>query len=515
MANESLKIDVNNKPTAGAITDNASQEIRNLRIDDTTKGLKVMLVGGAGTGTVTSISQSTGILLTPNPIITTGTVALSVPLQPIASLSGNSLKVLRVNAGETAVEYVSQSASAGTVTSVSIVTANGVSGSVATASTTPAITLSLGSITPSIITVSSFTPGSILFAGTGGIFSQHNSNFFWDDANNQFQLGPSAGFDGNSQIQFSSSNNINNFSGMYEQNKSSGTSASTDIILGADNDGVALTGHFIDMGMESSTYSNVNFTLYSPNDGYLYTSGGNMIIGTDSGVAGKVIIFHAGGTLTTNEVGRLSTSGLSLGLTGTTLGKIIFAGSTSTSITLQGQAVGSSSVLTLPTGTDTLTGKATTDIFTNKTYDTAGTGNVFKINGTGITAITGSGSVVLATNPTIAKPVINARNQTAQTYGPAGGGTATLDLSLADQHYVTFPAGNITIALSNDTNNQIFLVSLTQDSGGNRTVTWFTTIKWAGGATPTLTTTANKRDTFGFIRTGSGTYDGFIIGQNI
>lgn len=104
---------------------------------------------------------------------------------------------------------------------------------------------------------------------------------------------------------------------------------------------------------------------------------------------------------------------------------------------------------------------------------------------------------------------------TAQTYTPAGAATATLDLSLSNQHYITMPAGNITIALSNDTNNQIFLVAITQDSGGSRTVTWFTTIKWAGGSAPTLTTTASKRDVLGFIRTGSGTYDGFVIGQNI
>lgn len=39
----------------------------------------------------------------------------------------------------------------GSVTSVSVVTANGVSGTVATATTTPAITLTLGAITPSSI----------------------------------------------------------------------------------------------------------------------------------------------------------------------------------------------------------------------------------------------------------------------------------------------------------------------------------------------------------------------------
>lgn len=134
---------------------------------------------------------------------------------------------------------------------------------------------------------------------------------------------------------------------------------------------------------------------------------------------------------------------------------------------------------------------------------------------TALTDETGSGAAVFGTNPTIAKPVMNARNQTAQTYIPAGAGTATLDLALADQHYITMPAGNITIALSNDTNNQIFYISITQDGGGSRTVTWFTTIRWAGGVAPTLTTTGSKRDTFIFVRTGSGTYDGFVVGQNI
>lgn len=119
------------------------------------------------------------------------------------------------------------------------------------------------------------------------------------------------------------------------------------------------------------------------------------------------------------------------------------------------------------------------------------------------------------TTPTITKPVMDATNPSAQTYTPSGGGTATLDLSLANEHRITMPAGNITIALSNDTNAQKFIISILQDSSGSRTVTWFSTIRWAGGSTPTLTTTANKRDTFGFIRTGSGTYDGFVIGQNL
>lgn len=56
------------------------------------------------------------------------------------------------------------------------------------------------------------------------------------------------------------------------------------------------------------------------------------------------------------------------------------------------------------TGTDILVARTTTDAFENKTFDTAATGNVFKINGTQITAITGSGSVVLETSPTLTTP---------------------------------------------------------------------------------------------------------------
>lgn len=122
------------------------------------------------------------------------------------------------------------------------------------------------------------------------------------------------------------------------------------------------------------------------------------------------------------------------------------------------------------------------------------------------------------TTPTISKPAMSATNPTAQTYSPSSGGTATLDLSLSNKHRITMPtSGNITIALSNDTNAQAFKVDITwAGSGTPGTVTWFSTIRWANGGTPpTLTASLSKRDSFIFERTGSGTYDGFILGQNI
>ncbi len=179
--NENLIPDGNGRNIAGAVTDDTNQYIRRLRIDDATKGLKVMIVGGTGSGTVTSITQGTGILLTPSPITTTGSVALATAIQPIATL-GTANQSIRVNAGATALEYYTPSVGSGTVTSVSVVTANGVSGSVATATTTPAITLTLGAITPSSVTtstitgLSSFSPLNISSAGNGNTLNLDSAN---------------------------------------------------------------------------------------------------------------------------------------------------------------------------------------------------------------------------------------------------------------------------------------------------------------------------------------------------
>jgi hypothetical protein len=81
----------------------------------------------AGSGTVTSVATGTG--LTGGTITTTGTISLSTPLQPMATLTGNAGLFLRVNAGETAVEYAaaSGSPSAGVNVSVSGSTVNALS----------------------------------------------------------------------------------------------------------------------------------------------------------------------------------------------------------------------------------------------------------------------------------------------------------------------------------------------------------------------------------------------------
>ncbi|NBW07791.1 MAG: hypothetical protein EBR82_07170 [Caulobacteraceae bacterium] len=78
------------------------------------------------------------------------------------TVGGGSVTLLCRDSGSAWAPAIPSSGGTGTVTSVSVTTANGVSGSVATATTTPAITLTLGGITPSSVAAVGTVTGSNL-----------------------------------------------------------------------------------------------------------------------------------------------------------------------------------------------------------------------------------------------------------------------------------------------------------------------------------------------------------------
>jgi hypothetical protein len=98
---------------------------------------------------------------------------------------------------------------------------------------------------------------------------------------------------------------------------------------------------------------------------------------------------------------------------------------------------------------------------------------------------------------------------------PQTDNSGAFDLSTSAAQDRTLDGTNGTLSLSNETVGQYFIITLIQDATGSRTVTWFSTIKWPGSVTPTLSTTASKRDVFGFRVTSAGNYDGFIVGQGL
>lgn len=126
------------------------------------------------------------------------------------------------------------------------------------------------------------------------------------------------------------------------------------------------------------------------------------------------------------------------------------------------------------------------------------------------------------TSPTINTPTVSqgtfTKPKTIQPYTDfvtaTDGATVTFDLATGHIQQVTL-GGNRTLAISNEQAGQAFILRLIQDGTGTRTVTWFSTVNWAGGVEPTLTATLDKSDWFGFICTAADTYSGFIIGQNV
>ena len=90
--------------------------------------------------------------------------------------------------------------------------------------------------------------------------------------------------------------NVNDFTQVAIKNHSNGLNASSDFV--AMNDLGSDTDHYIDMGINSSTYSNAAYSISGANDGYLYIVGGDLTLGTAS--AGQVVKFFTGDSITEN-----------------------------------------------------------------------------------------------------------------------------------------------------------------------------------------------------------------------
>jgi hypothetical protein len=131
------------------------------------------------------------------------------------------------------------------------------------------------------------------------------------------------------------------------------------------------------------------------------------------------------------------------------------------------------------------------------------------IAGAGLTGgtITSTGTIALATTGLELDQTLSAIT------ADVDGATITFNCGLTNWHAVTL-GGNRTLALSNVGAGQQFTLVLTQDATGSRTVTWFSTIRWAGGSAPTLSSAANKADIFTFKQISANTYYGMVVGQN-
>jgi hypothetical protein len=120
---------------------------------------------------------------------------------------------------------------------------------------------------------------------------------------------------------------INNSLRVNIQNLSSGNNASSDIV--ATNNSGTETTYYINLGINSSTYSTAAYSVTEANDGYLYNVSDDLAIGTGLSSSTKAIKFFTGGTLSTNERMRISPSGqLGIGTTNPHASAIVDVSST-------------------------------------------------------------------------------------------------------------------------------------------------------------------------------------------
>jgi hypothetical protein len=99
---------------------------------------------------------------------------------------------------------------------------------------------------------------------------------------------------------------IDNYLQINVQNRSAGGSASSDLVATSNNG--SESANFIDMGINSGSYTNVSYpVLGGANTAYLYSTGNDLVMG--NATAAKNFRFFTGGTATTNERMRIDGTG--------------------------------------------------------------------------------------------------------------------------------------------------------------------------------------------------------------
>jgi hypothetical protein len=134
---------------------------------------------------------------------------------------------------------------------------------------------------------------------SGAVTSFTGANTF---IQNKLQIGDAAGYNFGTGAVIEIDMNSNTYQQIVMQNANTGTNASGDLVVTADNGTDSV--NYVDLGINGSGYSNALFTIGVAGDAYLYASNGALAVGTASV---KDVVIHSGGTLAANRILTVNT----------------------------------------------------------------------------------------------------------------------------------------------------------------------------------------------------------------
>lgn len=222
-------------------------------------------------------------------------------------------------------------------------------------------------------------------------------------------------------------------------------------------------------------------------------------VGFVTAATGNLGVKSNSGLTFNSSTGVLTATGFAGPLTGAVTGNASTATALQTARAINGTNFDGTAAITVTAAAGTLTGTTLNATVVTSSLTSVGT----------ITSGVWTGTAVAVANGgTGASTALGARTNigfvTHTTLGTTG--AVSIDTSTSTSFILSL-TGNVTLSVTNDADGHRFTLYVRGQASGF-TITWFGSIKWSGGAAPTIPTVSGRVMPIGFVRLATGEWLG-------